>query len=488
MEARFSRLAASIQSLGGIRPGAARIIELPVLLTGEASILATPNGQKCFLDAFRLLVRMTKHLSVFTDGQKELEGQVRILAESVTRSTIHFLETSDARPEHFAAILNIGCQVRPKYPWTTINSNGFLARVSSKSRISSECSQINPIGALAAASLGVTEIFKRLVPVNLDRGPIHDALNFSFYTYSESDWAGPELPIALNIGTLLQVGAGAIGNGIVHLLSQLGLNGRVVIVDRQDFADENLGTCLLIGPSDINQPKAVTLANFIPGAVGYKEEVESSIKSRVGIDFEIPAIVVNGLDDIGARRSVQVIWPDLVIDGAIGAFSCEATLHPWGPDLSCLLCDFEEPTRDVLAESSVLTGLSREKLHNPLDVVTEEDIQAAPEEKRDYLRRFLGKTYCSVVSEAEMGRVSAGKTNFAASVPFVACLSACMVVGELVRAVSQWPPELETGFQFDVLVGPQRGIRKSHSRKLQCICLTRQSIIDGMRKERRPRI
>lgn len=66
-------------------------------------------------------------------------------------------------------------------------------------------------------------------------------------------------------------------------------------------ADENLGTCLLIGPSDINQPKATTLANFIPGAVGYKEEVESSIRSRVGIDFDVSAIVVNGLDHIGAR-------------------------------------------------------------------------------------------------------------------------------------------------------------------------------------------
>lgn len=216
MEARFSRLAASIQSLGGIRPGAPQIFELPVLLTGEASILATPNGQKCFLDAFRLLVRMTKHLSVFTDGQKELERQARITAESLTRSTVHFLQTSNGRPEQFAAILSIGCQVRPEYPWTTINSNGFLARVSSKLRLSSECSQINPIGALAAASLGVSEIFKRLVPVNPDRGPIHDTLNFSFYTYSNSDWAGPELPTALNIGTLLQVGAGAIGNGIVH--------------------------------------------------------------------------------------------------------------------------------------------------------------------------------------------------------------------------------------------------------------------------------
>ena len=250
------------------------------------------------------------------------------------------------------------------------------------------------------------------------------------------------------------------------------------------FGPKSVGTCLLIGPSDLDRPKAATLANFIPGAVGYKEEVEASIRSRVGIDFGVPAVVVNGLDNIAARRSVQTIWPDLVIDGAIGTFSCEATLHPWGPDLSCLLCDFEEPTRDVLAESSTLTGLNKDKLHDLLGVVTGDDIDAAPEEKRDYLRRFLGKTYCSLISEAEIQRVSTGKAKFAASVPFVACLSACMVVIEVVRAVSQWTPELETGFQFDVLVGPQRGIRKSHSRKPQCICVTRQSLIDGLRKER----
>ena len=484
MEARFSRLAASAQSLQGIRAGAAQVFELPVLLTGEASILATRNGQKCFLDAFRLLVRMTKHLSVFTDGQQNLEREARTLGRSLTSATLHFLQASNLRYEPFAAILSVGWDVRPEYPWTTINSNGFVARVSSKSSISSECRQSNPVGALAAASLGVTEIFKRLVPVSPDRGPLHDALNFSFYTYSNSDWSGPELPTALNIGTLLQVGAGAIGNGIVHLLSQLGLNGRVVIIDMQDFADENVGTCILIGPSDVNQPKASRLAAFIPGAVGYREEVEASIRSRIGIDFGVPAIVVNGLDDIAARRSVQTIWPDLIIDGAIGTFSCEATLHPWGPDMSCLLCDFEEPLRDVIAESSRLTGLRKDKLNDLLGVVTGDDIDAAPEEKRDYLRRFLGKTYCSVISEAEMSRLSAGRANFAASVPFVACLSACMVVTELVRSVSQWTPGLETGFQFDALVGPQRGIRKNHSRKLQCICVTRQSLIDGMRKER----
>jgi len=484
MAAIFSRLTASIESLDGMRSGTTKVFELPILLTGENSVLSTTNGQKCFLDALRLLVRMTNNLTVFTDGQLELEERVRKLVPHLTNARVHVEQRSNLRYEKFAGILNVGSDVRTNYPWTSINSNGFLARVSSKSSISPECRQANPIGALAAASLGLAEIFKRIACVSADRGPFHDDLNFSFYTYSTSDWPGPELPTALNIGTLLQVGAGAIGNGIVHLLAQLGLNGRVVIIDNEDFAFENLGTCILIGPADVTHPKASTLASLLPGAVGYREQVGDSIRSRIGVDFGVPAIVVNGLDNIEARRSVQTLWPDLVIDGAIGTFSCEATLHPWGPDASCLLCDFEEPVRDVLEESSKFTGLSKEKLRDLLGVVTKEDIDAAPEETRDVLRQFLGKSYCSVVSETEMRRLSAGAANFAASVPFVACLSACMVVTELVRAVSDWRPELETGFQFDVLVGPQRGIRKSHTRKLNCICVNRQSLIDGMRKNR----
>src|SRR5579872_5638666 len=111
MEVRFSRLAATIKLLQETRSGAAQVFDHPVLLTGEASTLAMPNGQKCFLDAFRLLVRMTKHLSVFTDGQQELERQARNLGTSLTSETIHFLRSSDLQPKRFAGILNVGCEV-----------------------------------------------------------------------------------------------------------------------------------------------------------------------------------------------------------------------------------------------------------------------------------------------------------------------------------------------------------------------------------------
>lgn len=66
---------------------------------------------------------------------------------------------------------------------------------------------------------------------------------------------GPPIPVELHIDSLV-VGAGAIGNGLIHLLAALPLRGRVAIVDRQVFGTENLGTCILIGPNDVGAAKA----------------------------------------------------------------------------------------------------------------------------------------------------------------------------------------------------------------------------------------
>jgi hypothetical protein len=180
------------------------------------------------------------------------------------------------------------------------------------------------------------------------------------------------------------------------------------------------------------------------------------------------------------------MWPDLIIDGAIGALSCEATLHPWGPDLACLMCDFEVPTLSAAKVQSNLTGLHEDRLANLLDVVTVEDVGNAPLEKREFLAKHLGKQICAVLPEAEIEGLSelSQEKGFEPSVPFVACLSSCMMVTELLRALMGHEQQLDTGYQFDVLIGPQHGIRKSHGRKKSCVCVDRHVVIETLRARR----
>lgn len=485
----FTRQVATALTLTGkVEGDTEHFFELPVLLTSDSQFLKTKNGEWIFWDLVLLLIRMTKRLTIEVRDNDQLASDIHACISGLTAHKAEIL-TSSAVPTGFEAIVSVGSRTNSSLPWTAVNSNGWVARVSSgPTDLSNDCSEVNPIGALAAASLAVAEVFKRLVRLEPRRGPLHDNFAFSFYSYSHTNDPGPAIP-RLEIENVLLVGAGAIGNGVCQLFRQLPIKGSLAIVDYQDFQEENLGTCLLASTQDLGRSKAEVLASLLSNkleAVGYKQDLATFMNTRLGVNVPYPRIILTGLDNIETRRQVQTIWPDVVIDGAIGPLSCQVTLHPWGPDLSCLMCDFEEPTIAATKVQSDLTGLAESRLENLLDVVSEDDVKNAPPEKRDFLAKNLGKQFCALLSEAELVRISQKefKEGFQPSVPFVACLSACMMVTELIRINMKDKGSLETGFQFDTLVGPQNGIFQSHARKKSCICTDRRRLIETWRERR----
>src|SRR5205814_5436880 len=145
-----------------------------------------------------------------------------------------------------------------------------------------QCGAADPIGALLAARVGAAEVFKRLISLKAERGDLWDGLTFSSWTYEcGGDDPGPALPERLDLEALL-VGAGAIGNGILYLLGLLPLTGQLWVVDRDDFTDENLGTCLLMGPHDLQGAKATFAQAYLVkrlSVVGYPEKL-STFKNR----------------------------------------------------------------------------------------------------------------------------------------------------------------------------------------------------------------
>jgi hypothetical protein len=434
-------------------------------------------------------MRMVRRLTVSLPSASALSDEVASIIKTCSYGCAPTVQNlSDVEFGKFDAILSVGITGRADLPWTVINSNGWAIRLSSRGRsLPSDCSRQNPVGALGVACLGVAEVFKRLIRLKPERGQLHDLLVFSFYSYWTEDGPGPDLPNSLPVDLLL-VGAGAIGNGTIHLLSSLPAQGRVIIVDKQTYGVENWGTCILVGPQDLGVPKAIAAEKWLQGKIGAKgiHEAIESFKGRCGKEYDYPKLIINGLDDRSARRAVQDFWPDQIIDGAIGATSCEVTLHPWGPDLSCLKCDFGDPPTSAEWIQKEATGLGPERLADVFSVIGDDDIRAAPPEKQERLRQRKGQQICSVISEAVL-EFLAGRSQgdgFQPYVPFVACLSSCMIVSELVRYVQKMPQVLETGFQFDVMVGPQNGQHMSHARKRDCICVTRSSNIEQLRVRR----
>jgi molybdopterin/thiamine biosynthesis adenylyltransferase len=490
VELAYSRPVKTAEMLGNLAEDRHRFLRKTVLLTGESKILATANGKNCLLDALRLLVRICPNITVslpagndlVIERAKSLTDQIEFSQQVLFKDVVEDFSTYDA-------VLSVGTRGNSALPWTTINSNGWIARVTSGNKdLPDNCKMSNPIGALGAASLGVGEVFKRLIRLKPERGEMLNGFAFSLRTYKEGD-EDYEPPLPESFGRdLLIVGGGAIGNGIVHLVSQLPFKGEVKIVDRQDYGVENLGTCILIGPEDISKPKALVMQDYLK-----QHGVQAQGFSMPFEDFALkidknPAIVLNGLDNIEVRHEVQrSFWPDVVVDGAIGDFICQVSRHPWADDVACLICLFREGKGRAAEElQAEATGLSSEVLSQPDRLLEESDVLAAPAAKQEFLRVRIGRPICSVIQEAIAQRISEEKQDegFQPSVPFVATFSACMVVAEAVAHLCGWSSVLEPRFQFDFLLGPGFGQQLPQARRATCICTQKARNINLLRRSR----
>ncbi len=221
-------------------------------------------------------------------------------------------------------------------------------------------------------------------------------------------------------------------------------------------------------------------------AKGFNEEL-AGFRQRLGVELPIPRVIVTGLDNIEARHEAQALWPDLILDGAIGDFPCQVSRHRWGEDSACLACLFRQP-HGAAAETvaSLATGLSISRLQQAEDAITEDDVHAAPPDHQEWLRQRIGRQICSVVREGVAKQISQEeqRKGFAPSAPFVAGLSACMVVAELVKFSTGLTTELDTRYQFDALRGPAFGSMIPQERRRDCNCVVREKNITKWRQGR----
>jgi len=483
---RFLRPIAAASTLGDAAPHRLGFVDRRVLLTGEARILDGENGRLCFVNCLRLLVRMCGHVDIsLPAGSLALRAESEAVAAHVSEpGQVRFVRDS---LEHYAAILSVGVTSRPDLPWTVVNSNGWLARVSSGAKhLLDETETTNALGAYAAACFGVAEVFKRLIDLFPERGALQEHLTFSLDTYATGEVdKGPVLPEELNVDLLL-VGAGAIGNGVALLLRQLPCRGHITVVDGQTCEPPNLGTCVLLGPTDLGRGKAEVIAHFLGSRLSadcFRGRL-GDYAGRLGGEVRYPSVVLSALDSVSSRHEVQDLWPDLVIDGAIEEFITQVSRHPWREEIGCLRCLFREtPSAPAEKLQSAATGLSSQRISDPDSQITEEDVGIAPPSHRGWLRERIGRTVCSVVQEGVLREISARPSEVGPTVttPFVAGLSAAMAVAELVKHSCGWKTTLAPRFQFDCLRGPHNGLYFEQARNPKCLCVERASNIEKWR-------
>ena len=169
-----------------------RFLAKKVLLTGEPDILNTVNGRECFLSAFAAAHPHCPNIRIHIPaGCDDLGAVSKAFVKRIAfgPGVEHCDHVDDLG--NFDAILSVGTAVKPDLPWTAINSNGWLARVSSGARgLPADVAMDNPVGALAAACLGRRRSVQAPDQAEAERGEMLDGFSFSLRS------TVPERPIA----------------------------------------------------------------------------------------------------------------------------------------------------------------------------------------------------------------------------------------------------------------------------------------------------
>jgi hypothetical protein len=341
------------------------------------------------------------------------------------------------------------------------------------------------LGIVFAASLAAAEAFKHAAGIRLEHCEHHEQLEFCPVTLSgdldrapmlDPGWA-PALTLA---------GLGAIGSAHALILGGLTRQGTAVLIDRQGYAPENLGTYSLGDANDvIAATSKVTLAQrALPGWLPWRhhDEIASAIE-RIDM-HELPwtPLVLAGLDNHAARRDAQRIQADRLIDAATG--DTVVGLRDTRPQGPCLACMLAEPPAISPIDALVALGIPAELAHAPGEAVVDQQIiAAAPDaQARALLSAQRGTPICGLLRAAGLSDADAG--DFMPSIPFVSQQAACLGVGRLVAIATGIDSGLPSFIQYDVVRGPAFAVRQRRVANPGCTCQQRAEIIAQVRRER----
>ena len=315
----------------------------------------------------------------------------------------------------------------------------------------------NPVGALTAAALAAGEAFLRLIGVG--RPPL---------SFELSAWTGdcgllgslpdgPRLPAIPPIDALL-VGCGNVMNGWAVAGRALQLTGHARVVDRQSLGEENLGPYALARRDMVGQSKTALLADHLQPLIAvkrYDEELDLFVPRITRWHLPLPALVINGLDEVEPRHVVQRLWPDVLVDMAAGGTTSQVIVHKRGDAGQCLLGAFAVPGSELSYTRRIeaVTGLRRQRfLSEFTTTVTAEDVAQAPPEHRTRLQAAAdsGQLLCGYINQASLNAASTGE-DFAAAAPFVGALTGARAAAITVALLTGCDVPSGLRWQYDFL-------------------------------------
>lgn len=439
-----------------------------ILVRLEEGIAGNGDCKETFRLAVNQILRFCPNVALALPAHSDdLIAEANLLKHEIHES-IEAIPTVSVEREFskFDAIVNVGVQVDRDLPWIAINSSGWVARFASwRSRMTSlpwmPPTIPNPCGAHAAACLGTGLAFFTILGKELTL-----AQEISLLTHQEGNLgsldSGPALPRQpLEIDAFL-VGCGAVTNGWAYTIKRLSVVGRVQAVDRQSLKIENIGSYVLAKHSLLTQPKAKIIEGYLAPQIKVTSRPEEweLFKIRLKFGLTVPSLIVNGLDNVLTRHSVQRLWPSTLIDMAAGGLNSQIIVKKQHSDAVCLLQALQVPEGEIdwaerLAQQ---IGVSAERIRNePTSEITQADIDAAGSSYKTKLRS--GTQICGRITEQNL-TMEGYDPDFAPAVPFVTCFSGVLGAAETMKYLMG----ISGSFHY------QRNFMSNRGRALQMKC------------------
>ncbi len=410
-----------------------------------------PNAQETYILSCNLLTRLflnvvfiipegTRVSNVVEKSSQLLSDHVILKAKLIfPKGNFHYSSLL-ASIDNYDGLLMVGCPNEKRVNLISVISNGWNLYLN-KSDV--DCSNYNPIGACAAACMGVAELFKYVVKpqgMHLCGELIFSLLNYSIDIPTEN----PRFPDTVDIGEVTLVGAGAIGSAVIYALKCIqNVVGKLDIVDGDRYSDTNLNRYIVADESTIGKYK-VDVAKML---LSHHDELEVNnhaivydeyIKQNKKVDTLITAV-----DKKIVRFNMQSDLPRLIIDAATSDSSIDLARVDFSNGGACLGCLYMPEPRDSLLYQYISdnTGLSLERvryLYDRSEGVSLEDIKIVSEKLGKDLSNYIGSPIESVYAHEYCGSSTVESNKnigdaIIAPVSFISALAGVLVTSELIK-------------------------------------------------------
>ena len=381
-------------------------------LVVSQSAASSPIGQTMLVVAANLLSRWCRRVTI-TLASTPLDASLGIGTGDLGEAVLTQMHDADPfgdfviteeRTDRAEIELHVGSGLSNTYGVPVfIDASGWLASLSRKRTIElPPADEGNRLGGIAAACLGVAQVFKIAVGVPADLW-LRDGVFDLFRLGWSEDLRQAPWPAIVDIGKVLMVGAGSVGSSAAYAARLGGLIGAIEVVDRDRVKVENFNRSPVFGRSTLGLMKAKAIVQHLAGpsltftavCAWWDDYVKG--RARSSLDFDVWLPLAN---EFGVRLAMQHSVPPLMIHAS--------TSSNWGVNHSRHL-----PGRDdCLADRFPAEGSAQELA-------------------------------CST------GQVNVQGTSIDAALPFASLFAGLLIVAELVRLQLPDYPQVPNFALFD---------------------------------------